>query len=51
MTTRVKLENFLEELENDVRTGRYTAAEARELEIEARVDFIENGKDINLGEY
>ena len=45
MTTRAKLEAFLEELEQDVKAGKYTAAEARELEIEARADWVINGRD------
>ena len=45
MTTFEKLERFLEELEQDVKTGKYSAAEARELEIEARADWVMNGVD------
>lgn len=45
MTTREKLEQFIEELEQDVKAGRYTEAEARELEIEARAEWVRIGRD------
>ena len=45
MTTRDKLEAFLEELDKDVRSGLYSKEEARELEVEARCEFIKIGRD------